>query len=40
MAYNSPKPEHIVAEDKIVAEWKIAVKPGNIRIVPGETVFE
>ena len=40
MVYNSPKPEAITAEDKIVESWKLPVKAANVRIVPVEKVFE
>ena len=40
MTYNSPKPDDIVAEDKIVASWKLGLKPESVKIVSGETLFE
>jgi zinc protease len=40
MKYNSPKPDEILEEDKIVEKWKIDLKPENVRIVPVEQVFE
>jgi zinc protease len=40
MTYNSPKPEAIMAEDKIVESWKLPVKAENIEIVKVDTVFE
>ncbi|MEK7408658.1 MAG: insulinase family protein [Acidobacteriota bacterium] len=40
MTYNSPKPEEVLAEDKIVERWKIDLKPEAVRIVPVEKVFE
>ncbi|HYP14706.1 MAG TPA: pitrilysin family protein, partial [Bryobacteraceae bacterium] len=40
MTYNAPKPEDIVKEDKIVANWKIPVSSESIKIVPANTVFE
>ena len=40
MKYNSPKPDDVLAEDKIVETWKIEVKPENMRVVPVTQVFE
>jgi zinc protease len=40
MKYNSPKPEEITREDKIVERWKLDIKPENVRVVPVGTVFE
>ncbi len=40
MTYNSPKPEDLTEEDKIVERWRIDVKPESIQIVPVETIFE
>lgn len=40
MTYNSPKPEALLAEDKIVQKWPLALKPESVRIVPIDTVFE
>lgn len=40
MSYNSAKPDDIVAEDKIVSEYRIPLKKESIRIVAGDTVFE
>jgi hypothetical protein len=40
MTYNSPKPDDIVAEDKIVSSWNLRLKPDAVRIVQGATVFE
>lgn len=40
MTYNSPKPDEILEEDKIVETWKIELKPENVTIVPVNTVFE
>jgi len=38
ITYNSPKPENILAEDKIVQTWKI--EPASVTIVPVDKVFE
>jgi hypothetical protein len=40
MTYNSPKPQQILDEDRIVERWKLDLKPENIRIVPVDSVFE
>jgi zinc protease len=40
IAYNSPKPEEILAEDKIVQEWKIDIEPEDIKIISVEQVFQ
>ena len=40
MTYNSPKPDDIVAEDKIVSSWNLRLKPEAVRIIQGDTVFE
>jgi len=40
MSYNSPKPEEILAEDKIVEKWKIPIRAENVEIIPVEKVFE
>jgi zinc protease len=38
--YNSPKPEEIMAEDKIIERYKINVRPEQVVIVPVERVFQ
>jgi zinc protease len=40
ITYNSPKPEAILAEDKIIANYKLELKPEAVTIVPVEQVFE
>ena len=40
MTYNSPKPEAILAEDKIVRKWPIPLTADKVRIIPVDTVFE
>jgi zinc protease len=40
MSYNSPKPEDVMEEDKIVERFRIELKPESVQIVPFETVFE
>jgi zinc protease len=39
ITYNSPKPEDIVAEDKLIEKYPIAVKAEAVRIIPVEQVF-
>ncbi|MDT5295802.1 MAG: zinc protease [Acidobacteriota bacterium] len=38
--YNSPKPEEILAEDKIIESYKIGVRPEQVVIVPVDKVFQ
>jgi zinc protease len=38
--YNSPKPEDILAEDKIIEKYKIDVRPEQVVIVPVDKVFQ
>jgi zinc protease len=38
IVYNSPKPEEIVAEDKIVAKYPLDLK--SVKIIPVDSVFE
>ena len=40
MKYNSPKPEEITTEDKIVESWKIPFQADAVEIIPVEKVFE
>jgi zinc protease len=40
MTYNSPKPESILAEDKIVQTLKLPIEASAVTIVPVEKVFE
>jgi zinc protease len=40
MTYNSPKPEEILREDKVIQTYKIDVKPADVSIVPVGRVFE
>ena len=40
IAYNSPKPADILAEDKIVERYDIGLRPEDIEIVPVEKIFE
>jgi zinc protease len=38
--YNAPKPDDILAEDKVIQEYRINVKPEDVVIVPVERVFQ
>jgi zinc protease len=40
ITYNSPKPPEILEEDKIIQEYKIAVKPEDVTVVPVARAFE
>ena len=40
MTYNSPKPEQITAEDKVVERWPLKLKPEDIVVRPVGTVFQ
>jgi zinc protease len=40
MTYNSPKPQEVLDEDKIVERWKLDLKPEDVQIIPVEKVFE
>ena len=40
MTYNSPKPEEVMAEDKIVERYSIPLKPEWIKGVPVSSIFE
>jgi zinc protease len=40
MTYNSPKPEDLMEEDKIVERWRIDLKPESVEIIPVAAVFE
>jgi zinc protease len=40
LSYNSPKPEEIVAEDKLVARRSLGLRPEDVTIVPVGQVFE
>jgi zinc protease len=37
--YNSPKPDDIMAEDKIIEKYKVEVAPAQVTVVPVEQVF-
>ena len=38
--YNSPKPQDVLDEDKIVEKWPLGLKPEDVTIVPVDSVFE
>lgn len=40
MTYNSPKPDGVQREDKIVENLKLNLKPSSVRVVKGDSVFE
>ena len=40
ITYNSPKPETILVEDKIVQAMKLPIEAAAVKIVPVEKVFE
>ncbi len=40
MTYNSPKPQQILDEDKIIEKFPIPLKAENVRIVPVTEVFQ
>lgn len=38
--YNSPKPDDILAEDKIIEKYRIDVRPDQVVVVPVDKVFQ
>jgi zinc protease len=38
--YNSPKPEDVTAEDRVIERYKINVQPAQVVVVPVERVFQ
>ncbi|HVF57302.1 MAG TPA: pitrilysin family protein [Pyrinomonadaceae bacterium] len=40
ITYNSPKPDEIMKEDKVIESYRIDVKPAQIAVVPVERVFQ
>ncbi|MCL4402829.1 MAG: insulinase family protein, partial [Acidobacteria bacterium] len=40
MTYNSPKPQEVLDEDKVVQSWNLGLRPEDINIVPVEQVFQ
>jgi zinc protease len=39
LAYDAPKPQEILEEDKIIGALKLGIKPENVRITPVDEVF-
>jgi zinc protease len=37
--YDAPKPDDIVAEDKVIGAYKLNIRPENVKIVPVDEVF-
>ena len=40
IVYNSPKPQAILDEDKVVAKWPLHLSAGDITVVPAGQVFQ
>jgi zinc protease len=40
ITYNSPKPQEIMDEDKVIQAYRVNVKPDQVAIVPVERVFQ
>jgi zinc protease len=40
MTYNSPKPQDLLEEDKVVQGWNLGLRPEDVKIVPLEQVFQ
>jgi zinc protease len=38
--YNSPKPDDVMAEDKVIEKYKVPVAPAQVTVVPVEKVFQ
>jgi zinc protease len=38
--YNSPKPDDIMAEDKVIEKYKVPVAPAQVTVVPVDKVFQ
>jgi Predicted Zn-dependent peptidases len=38
--YNSPKPQEIMDEDKVIEVFKINVRPDDVTVVPAEKIFQ
>lgn len=39
VVYNSPKPAEILEEDRLVAERRLGLRAGDVRMIPAEAVF-
>ena len=40
MTYNSPKPQEITDEDKLVVKWPLGLKAEDIKVMPVSEVFQ
>jgi len=40
ISYNSPKPDDLIAEDKIIQDYKVNVKPEAVTVVPVAQAFQ
>ncbi len=40
ITYNSPKPQELLDEDKVVASWRIGAAADQVTVVPVEKIFE
>ena len=40
ITYDSPKPEKIMEEDKIIQSYPLTIKAENVTIIPAENIFE
>jgi hypothetical protein len=40
MTYNSPKPQEITDEDKLVIKWPLGLKAEDIQVKPVSEVFQ
>jgi zinc protease len=40
ISYNSPKPDEIMEEDKIIQDYKLTVKPADVTVMPAAKAFE
>jgi zinc protease len=40
MSYDSPKPDEILEEDKVVDKFPLELKPEDVTVVPANQVFE
>jgi zinc protease len=38
--YNSPKPDDVMAEDKVIEKYKVPVAPAQVTVVPVDKVFQ
>jgi zinc protease len=40
MRYNTPKPQDVLDEDKVVEKWVLKLRPDDVTVVPVSQVFE